>query len=229
MKFSIIIPTLNEEKIIQSRLSALQKLKPECEIIIADGGSHDNTLALAGLYADKVVSSEPGRGIQMNNGARHATGDVLLFLHADTVLPDNALPLIKHALNSARQWGRFDICFSGRHFMFCVIAQMMNWRSALTGIATGDQAIFVTNMAFNEAGKYPEIGLMEDIALCGALKKISPPACLKAKVISSSRRWEVNGIYQTILLMWGLRLRYFFGSDPESLAYLYDRGHIWRR
>lgn len=229
MKFSIIIPTLNEEKIIQSCLLELQNLRPECEIIIADGGSCDNTLALASSYADQVVSSERGRGVQMNNGARQATGDVLIFLHVDTSLPENALQLIKQSLSSIRQWGRFDICLSGSHFMFRVIAQMMNWRSALTGIATGDQAIFVTNEAFNAAGRYPEINLMEDITLCKALKKISPPVCLKAKVTSSSRRWEHNGIYQTILLMWGLRLHYFLGADPKVLAHCYDRGRIWKR
>ena len=108
--------------------------------------------------------------------------------------------------------------------MLKVIAQMMNWRSRLTGIATGDQVIFVTRLAFEKAGQYPEINLMEDIAICKALKKISPPICLKAKVISSGRRWERYGIYKTILLMWNIRLRYFFGADPQTLAFLYTNG-----
>ena len=160
----------------------------------------------------------------MNNGARQATGDVLIFLHADTCLPENALQLIQQKISRNGQWGRFDIQLSGNHFMLKVIAQMMNWRSRLTGIATGDQVIFVTRPAFEKAGQYPEINLMEDIALCKALKKISPPICLKAKVISSGRRWEHNGIYKTILLMWSLRLRYFFGADPQKLAFLYTHG-----
>ncbi|OYV18915.1 MAG: hypothetical protein CG438_941 [Methylococcaceae bacterium NSP1-1] len=224
MNFSIIIPTLNEEKTIESCLSALQPLRSNCEIIIVDGGSTDNTIVIAGTLADKVVSSDKGRARQMNNGARYASGNVLIFLHADTSLPENALQLIQQKLNSSRKWGRFDIQLSGKHFMLKVIAQMMNWRSRLTGIATGDQVIFVTRQAFEKAGQYPEINLMEDIAICKALKKISPPICLKAKVISSGRRWERYGIYKTILLMWNIRLRYFFGADPQILAFLYTNG-----
>jgi len=224
MNFSIIIPTLNEEKTIESCLSALQPLRNNCEIIIVDGGSIDNTRVIARSLADKVVSSDKGRARQMNNGARYASGNVLIFLHADTSLPENALQLIQQKLNSSRKWGRFDIQLSGKHFMLKVIAQMMNWRSRLTGIATGDQVIFVTRQAFEKAGQYPEINLMEDIAICKALRKISPPICLKAKVISSGRRWERYGIYKTILLMWNIRLRYFFGADPQILAFLYTNG-----
>ena len=223
MKFSIIIPTLNEEKTIEDCLSALQPLRDDCEIIIVDGDSTDNTRIVAAPLADKVIISVKSRAKQMNNGARQATGDVLIFLHADTCLPENALLLIQQEISSARPWGRFDIQLSGKHVMLKVIARMMNWRSRLTGIATGDQVIFVTRLAFEKAGQYPEINLMEDIALCTTLKKISPPICLKAKVISSGRRWELNGIYKTILLMWSLRLRYFFGADPQTLAFLYKR------
>ncbi len=221
MKFSIIIPTLNEEKSIQSCLLALQPLRNDCEIIIADGDSIDNTQSLALPLADKVMTSAKGRAKQMNNGTSYATGDILIFLHADTYLPENALQLIQQKINTTSQWGRFDIQLSGNPFMLKVIAQMMSWRSRLTGIATGDQVIFVTRLAFQAVGQYPEISLMEDIALCKALKKISRPVCLKNKVISSGRRWEHNGIYRTILLMWSLRLRYFFGTDPKILAFLY--------
>jgi rSAM/selenodomain-associated transferase 2 len=221
MKFSVIIPTLNEEKTIQFCLLALQPLRNDCEIIIADGDSVDNTKILALPLVDKVMASAKGRAKQMNNGASYATGDILIFLHADTRLPENALPLIQQKISSTSQWGRFDIQLSGNSFMLKVIAQMMNWRSRLTGIATGDQVIFVMREAFEKAGQYPESNLMEDIALCKALKKISPPICLKDKVISSGRRWEHNGIYRTILLMWSLRLRYFFGTDPQTLAFLY--------
>jgi rSAM/selenodomain-associated transferase 2 len=221
MKFSIIIPTLNEEKTIQSCLSALQPLRNNCEIIIVDASSADNTRVVSEALADKVFPSEKGRARQMNNGARHATGDILIFLHADTSLPENALQLIQQQLSCGGKWGRFDVQLSGKHFMLKVIAQMMNWRSKLTAIATGDQVIFVTRPAFEAVGQYPEIDLMEDIALCKALKKISPPVILKDKVISSGRRWEHNGIYKTMLLMWSLRLRYFFGADPQTLAFLY--------
>ncbi len=227
MKFSIIIPTLNEGKTIQSCLSALQPLRNGCEIIIVDAGSNDQPITTAAL-ADKVITSAKGRARQMNTGASHATGDVLIFLHADTCLPEHALQLIEQHIGSNKVWGRFDIQLSGDHFMFKVIAWMMNWRSRLTGIATGDQVIFVTREAFAAAGQYPEIALMEDIALSKALKKISPPICLNAKVTSSARRWERYGIYRTILLMWSLRLRYFFGADPQLLAALYSRGQFWK-
>jgi len=163
----------------------------------------------------------------MNIGASHANGEILIFLHADTYLPENALQLIEQHLGS-RQWGRFDIRLSGDHFMLKVIAWMMNRRSRLTGIATGDQVIFATKEAFATVGHYPEIALMEDIALSKALKKISPPICLNAKATSSGRRWERYGIYRTILLMWSLRLRYCFGTDPQSLAALYYRGQFWK-
>lgn len=227
MKFSIIIPTLNEQKTIQSCLSALQPLRNDCEIIIVDAGSNDQSITTAAL-ADKIITAEKGRTRQMNTGANHATGDVLIFLHADTYLPEHALQLIEQCISSDRVWGRFDIQLSGEHFMFKVIARMMNWRSRLTGIATGDQVLFVTREAFAAAGHYPEIALMEDIALSKALKKISPPICINAKVTSSGRRWERYGIYRTILLMWNLRLRYFFGADPQTLAALYSRGQFWK-
>lgn len=165
----------------------------------------------------------------MNLGAEQATGEVLIFLHADTFLPENALDLIQQQLATKREWGRFDIQLSGGHFMFKVIGQLMNWRSRLSGIATGDQALFVTKKAFISVGGFPEIDLMEDIALSKALKNIGPPVCLKARVISSSRKWQQDGIVRTILLMWSLRLQYFFGADPDALAQRYYRRPVWKR
>jgi len=228
MKFSIIIPTLNEEKTIASCLLPLQPLRNNCEIIIVDATcGQPNANGPHAHLADKIITSAKGRARQMNLGASHARGDVLIFLHADTALPDNALQLIEQHLGN-KQWGRFDIRLSGDHFMLNVIAWMMNRRSRLTGIATGDQTIFVTRQAFAAAGQYPEIALMEDIALSKTLKKISPPLCLHAKVTSSGRRWEHFGIYRTILLMWTLRLRYFLNTDPQRLAELYSRGRFWK-
>lgn len=225
MKFSIIIPTLNEQQTIASCLFALQPLRRHCEIIIVDASGDQPDIPAE--LADKVITSAKGRARQMNLGASHANGDILIFLHADTYLPDNALELIERHING-KQWGRFDIQLSGDHFMLKIIAWMMNWRSRLTGIATGDQVIFVAKAAFAAAGQYPEIALMEDIALSKALKKISSPICISAKVTSSGRRWERYGICRTILLMWVLRLRYFFGADPVLLAALYSRGQFWK-
>lgn len=237
MKFSIIIPTLNEEKNIQSCLSALQPLRKECEIIVVDAESIDNTQILALPLANKVIIAAKNRSIQMNKGAGQATGDVLIFLHADTILQENSLRLLEQEISPTRQWGRFDIGLDGYSRMLKVIAWMMNWRSRVTAIATGDQVIFVTRSAFEKVGQYPEISLMEDIALSKALKKISRPICLKAKAVSSGRRWERNGIFRTILLMWSLRLRYFFGANPQTLAMLYNQNtftllklnDLWKR
>jgi rSAM/selenodomain-associated transferase 2 len=237
MKFSIIIPTLNEEQNIKTCLLALQHLRSECEIIIVDGESSDSTQKIATPLADKMIISPKGRAKQMNNGANQAKGEILIFLHADTYLPKNALQLIQQQICNNRQWGRFDIQLNGNHPMYKVIAQMMNWRSRLTGIATGDQVIFVTCQAFVLAGQYPEINLMEDIVLCKALKKISTPICLKDKVISSNRRWKHNGLYRTILLMCSIRLRYALGANPQNLAILYNNNlltqfkfnDLWKR
>ncbi len=228
MQFSIIIPTLNEERTIVGCLTALQAYRGRCEIIVVDGGSADNTVKLCQPLVDKVMVSERGRALQMNAGADCADGKILVFLHADTCLPAKAMDLIEKAINHQQQWGRFDIELIGSHFMLKVVATFMNGRSRLTGIATGDQVIFVKKQLFESVGRYPEIAVMEDIALSKVLKKISLPICLKAKVKSSGRRWEQFGIIKTILLMWSLRLRYFFGADPSTLAVLYRKGRFWK-
>lgn len=225
MYFSIIIPTYNEADNIQSCLLNLQTFRSQCEVIIVDGGSIDSTIGLATPLTDKVIISTKGRAKQMNAGAQQAKGNMLIFLHADTSLPENALELIRQTESS---WGRFDISLSGKPIMLKVISTFMNWRSRLTGIATGDQVIFVSKPLFDEVGGYPDIALMEDISLCAMLKKISAPHCLKAKVISSGRRWEQFGVFKTILLMWSIRLRYFFGENPDVLANLYSRGVFWK-
>ncbi|MEQ1638727.1 MAG: TIGR04283 family arsenosugar biosynthesis glycosyltransferase [Methylococcales bacterium] len=228
MPISIIIPTLNEAATLADYLLALQPYRPSCEIIVVDGGSQDTTINIASRYADQVIIAEAGRANQMNVGAQQAQGDILLFLHADTLLPEQALDLIQQALSTKRQWGRFDIELKGAHRLLPVIAMMMNWRSRITGIATGDQGIFVTHSAFQTVNQYTNQALMEDIDLCKKLNRLSPPVCLNAKVISSVRRWEQFGIIKTILLMWSLRLRYFFGASTETLAQLYRQGVFWK-
>lgn len=221
-KISVIIPALNEAGSIEETLLPLQAWRQQGhEIIVADGGSQDNTRTLALPLADQVVNSPRGRANQMNSGANMATGDVLLFLHADTQLPIEAPKLIRNALKQ-KPWGRFDVSLSGRHTMFRVIEFMMNHRSRLTGIATGDQAIFVARDLFEKLNGFAKIPLMEDIDLSKRLKSFSHPACIRHKLITSSRRWEQYGIFKTILLMWQLRLAYFFGAEPEQLKKRYQ-------
>ncbi|MDQ7089299.1 MAG: TIGR04283 family arsenosugar biosynthesis glycosyltransferase [Methylococcales bacterium] len=219
-KFSIIIPTFNEEPIIKKCLLALQPLRQQATLIIADGGSQDKTLSMATPLVDKIVHADKGRAKQMNAAAKLAQSEVLIFLHADTFLPDNALTLIEQGLHSNKHWGRFNINLTGPSVLK-IISQMMNWRSSLTGIATGDQVIFVRQTLFEYVKGYPEIALMEDIALSKKLKSESTPFCLKDKVQSSGRRWQQFGLFQTILLMWNLRLRYWLGQSPDKLAKLY--------
>ncbi|MFC1748656.1 TIGR04283 family arsenosugar biosynthesis glycosyltransferase [Pseudomonadota bacterium] len=221
MKISIIIPTFNEVDNIEETLLPLQAWRQQGhEIILADGGSHDETIALAEPLVDQVVNSPKGRANQMNCGAKNTNGDVLLFLHADTRLPHNSPRLIRHALQQ-KQWGRFDVALTGQHRMFRVIEFMMNQRSRLTGIATGDQAIFVTRALFEKINGFAKIPLMEDIEFSKRLKKNGQPACVHNKLTTSSRRWEEYGIFKTILLMWRLRLAYFFGAKPEQLKKSY--------
>lgn len=225
MKLSIVLPVLNEGERLRGAINALRHLRVNGhEVIVVDGGSSDETPAIAAQLADHFLTSPRGRALQMNAGARAASGDVLLFLHADTLLPPGADRLILDGLhNSGRGWGRFDVRLADRHPLLRLVALMMNLRSRLTGIMTGDQAIFVRGDWFGRIGGYPEIALMEDIALSRHLKREGPPLCLKAKALTSSRRWRERGIARTIMTMWRLRLAYFLGADPDRLARLYDR------
>jgi rSAM/selenodomain-associated transferase 2 len=220
---SIIIPVLDEAVNIAAALAALAPLRSQgAQIIVVDGGSRDDTVALATPHADRVIQSARGRATQMNAGAAVARGDVLLFLHADTRLPADADRLIRDGLTrSGRAWGRFDVTIEGRHPLFPVIAAAMNARSRLTGITTGDQAMFATRVAFDAAGGFPVIALMEDITFARALKRISRPLSLRARVTTSGRRWESRGVVRTVFLMWRLRLMYFFGASPDALARRY--------
>jgi rSAM/selenodomain-associated transferase 2 len=227
LKLSIIVPVLNEAAHIVSCLTSLQPLRQRgAEVITVDGGSSDNTPSLAGKYCDRVISSGRGRSTQQNGGARAASGDTLLFLHVDTRLPEHADALIEQALSPGQNaWGRFDVTLdagsSDGHPMLNVIAAMMNFRSRTTGIATGDQCIFVRKSVFFRAGTFPQIPLMEDVALSRALKKISAPACLREHVRTSARRWQERGVWRTIMLMWWLRFAYWIGVPPARLAAWY--------
>ncbi len=223
-RLTIIIPAVDDAECLATTLAALARLRRAGhEIIVVDGGSRDDTRRRARCFADRVLVAGRGRARQMNVGAAAAKGDVLLFLHADSLLPGDTEAAIAHAL-TVSCWGRFDVRLRGREWSFRIIEAFMNLRSRMTGIATGDQAIFVARDAFARVGGYPEIPLMEDVAISRLLKAIAPPACLRQRVVTSARRWRANGIARTVILMWGLRLAFALGADPGSLAHRYERG-----
>jgi rSAM/selenodomain-associated transferase 2 len=224
VRLSIVVPALDEAALIAGTLDALAPLRARGhEVIVADGGSADATPAIAAPLADRVIAAARGRARQMNAGAACASGDALVFLHADTRLPADADRLVERAL-AARSWGRFDVRIEGRSRLLAVVAFFMNWRSRLTGIATGDQAIFVRRADFERAGGFPEIALMEDVAFSRRMKALSRPACIRSRAVTSGRRWERRGVLRTVVLMWRLRLAYFLGARPEELERRYARG-----
>ena len=217
-RLAVIVPTLNEAAGIRGALESLAPLRARGhQVIVVDGGSSDATIELARPLADQVFVSAKGRAIQMNAGARVARSGAFIFLHADTRLPASADKLVIDALQS-HAWGRFDVRLEGRHPLLRFVACAMNVRSRLTGIATGDQAIFVRRDEFRG---FPEIALMEDIAFSRAMKRIGRPACLRERVTTSARRWQARGVVRTILLMWRLRLLYALGVAPQRLARQY--------
>ena len=214
-RLSVVVPALNEAHGIRAALEALAPLRARGhEVIVVDGGSTDGTERIAVPWCDLFLHAPRGRALQMNAGARAASGDVLVFLHADTRLPPDADRAIGSSL-----WGRFDVRIEGRHPLLKVVACAMNLRSRLSGVATGDQAIFVRREAFTG---FPEIPLMEDVAFSKAMKRRARPACLRDTVLTSGRRWESRGVLRTVLLMWRLRLMSFLGAHPETLARIYD-------
>ena len=221
MRVSVIIPALNEEKSISATIESIMPLGPH-EIIVVDGGSTDRTIALCRELGIDVLFSSRGRATQMNLGARQATGEALLFVHADTQLPSSALDDIDLALADARiVGGRFDVRLEGKHWMLKLIGAMISLRSRISRVATGDQGIFVRRDVFAELGGYPELPLMEDIALSRALKRRGRLACLRSRVVTSARRWEADGIWRTIFKMWALKSLYLVGISPLRLKRYY--------
>jgi rSAM/selenodomain-associated transferase 2 len=218
----IVVPVLDEAETLAARLQALQAFRRRgARIVVVDGGSEDGTLDVARAHADLALLAPRGRASQMNAGAAACPADVLLFLHADTVLPDNADVLVRQAMLGPSAWGRFDVRIDSPRPALRLVSTMMNLRSRWTGIATGDQALFVRHDLFRRLGGFPDLPLMEDIAISRALKRHGPPACLKERVTTSARRWERHGVWRTIFLMWRLRAAYFLGADPRELALQY--------
>ncbi|OGS98550.1 MAG: glycosyl transferase [Gallionellales bacterium RIFCSPLOWO2_12_FULL_59_22] len=224
MQLSIIIPVLNEAKVLPELLAHLAPLRASgAEVIVVDGGSEDGSQLAAVRAGAQVLCTGRGRARQMNAGAAAAQGDVLLFLHADTALPPSAGQAIAAAIRRADEfvWGHFDVRIDGRMFMLRVVAMLMNWRSRLSGIVTGDQAMFVTRRAFESVGGFPDQPLMEDIELSKRLRALSSPVCLAERAVTSGRRWETRGVWKTIWLMWRLRWLYWRGMPASELAKLY--------
>jgi rSAM/selenodomain-associated transferase 2 len=221
MRISVIVPVLNEEKSIAETLQTLQQLKPD-ELIVVDGGSTDGTREICQRLGVELYPSPPGRARQMNFGAQRASGDVLLFLHADTRLPPSAFDDIRTALQDRKVLGgRFDIRLDSPRPLLKLIGFMISLRSRLSKVGTGDQAIFVRREIFRELGGYPDIPLMEDVALSRALKRRGTVACLRSRVVSSARRWETDGIGRTIWKMWTLKTLYLLGISPVRLKRYY--------
>lgn len=215
---TIVIPVLNEAGNIKNVLEPLQPLRQRgWTIVVVDGGSVDATLERAKPLATSIITSHPGRAQQMNAGAEVASGEVLLFLHADTVLPKQFESEMTAFLESDKQWGRFDVRLSGNQLMFYVVAWFINWRSRLTQVSTGDQGLFFKRQFFNRMNGYTQLPLMEDVDICKRSRVISEPFFSKHKVTTSSRRWEKNGTWKTIWLMWCLRYAYYKGADPKEL------------
>lgn len=220
---SIVIPTLNEAATIGMLLDDIDRARlPGDEVLLVDGGSRDRTLDIVTPRVDRVVASAPGRAVQMNAGAAVARGHYLWFVHADSRITSGLREALSDCIAEGSDWGRFDVRLSGRAWALRLIERMMNLRSCLSGIATGDQGIFVRRELFEDIGGYPAIALMEDIALSRQLKRRSRPRCIRQpRLLTSSRRWEDRGTWRTVLLMWRLRLAYWAGADPVDLARRY--------
>lgn len=224
---SVVIPVRNEAQALPRLLDDLAVLRAlGAELIVVDGGSSDGTCELALGRVDRLLRTAPGRALQMNAGAAVAQGDYLWFVHADTRIGAEALHSLLKVLDERPLWGRFDVRLSGPGLALSVIGGMISLRSRLTGIASGDQGVFVARERFEALGGYAPIPLMEDLHLCRRLKALARPRCLRPALLTSSRRWEQHGIWRTVLLMWALRLAYYCGASPERLARHYRRGSL---
>lgn len=225
-RISVIIPVLNDADSLEAQRPLLSAAQAQGhEVIVVDGGSRDDSRRIAGQITARVLDCDRGRALQMNAGAAAARGNLLLFLHADTRIEPHALESLLGQTRNCGDifWGRFDVRLDGEHWLYRVIESMMNLRSRLTAIATGDQAMFVSRPLFDQVGGFPRIPLMEDVALSRCLRRRAAPVCMRQRAVVSTRRWARGGIVATTLLMWRLRLSYFLGADPARLARIYYR------
>lgn len=220
-ELSIVVPVLNEEAVVQKHLAQVREVAPNAELIVVDGGSEDSTCDIAANFADEVISADPGRACQMNAGAKRASGNYILFLHADTFLPSNFYAVFQEWQGTAPIWGHLKLRLSGEGFVFRVIETMINLRTKITDGVTGDQCQIVRADAFRDIGEFPNIPLLEDLALSKRLQRVMPSKILPVEAISSSRRWEERGVLRTIVLMWVLRIAYTLGVHPRYFSKSY--------
>ncbi|MBI5327641.1 MAG: TIGR04283 family arsenosugar biosynthesis glycosyltransferase [Deltaproteobacteria bacterium] len=219
MSISVIIPTLNEEDNLEHTLKSVGQ---DAEIIIADAGSSDSTIKIANGFTDKIIMSEKGRGAQMDNGARMATGDIFLFLHADTRLPDGWMEKVAEALKDAKVvGGGFRLKINSGKFSFSIIEAIVNLRSRRLGFIYGDQAIFVRRDVFLSVGGFMGLPLMEDVDLMRRLKKVGKVILVDAQASTSPRRWEKRGVLRTTLRNWMFLSLYYLGVSPQKLYKCY--------
>jgi len=222
LSVAVVIPVLNEAELLLQHIREFKALHNEHHVVFCDAGSEDETCALLQQHGLHYCTSQRGRALQMNTGASACNNNILLFIHADTMISSSDIKLVKKAMqDESVVGGRFDICLSGKAFAFRIIETMINLRSRITGVSTGDQCQFVRRSVFEAMGGFPEQALMEDVELSKRLKHYGKVTCLKQKVVTSSRRWEKYGIVKTILLMWKLRFLYWFGTPAEKLAEIY--------
>jgi len=219
---SVIVPTLNEGAVVESFLQDLQVLRDAgCELILSDGGSHDDTCEKARPWVDQLVAGSSGRAAQMNRGAAIARGEWLWFLHVDTRVSSSPVELLRELQLIPRDWGFFPVRLDAEGLWFRIIETLMNWRSRVTGIGTGDQGLFLRRELFQRSRGFAQIPLMEDVEICRRLRRLSRPHLMRARLITSARRWQTQGVLRTVFLMWRLRLAFFLGVSPQRLAEQY--------
>ena len=221
-RVSVVIPALNDAPHL-ARLLADLRTGPQLELVVVDGGSDDDTFAVAEAQADVAVRARRGRAEQLRVGVAKAKHPWLWLLHADTRTPPPLASAFAAHLPASPGWGWCDVRLDGGGWPLRVIETAMNWRSALTSVTTGDQGIFAHRSLLAAVGGIPRQSLMEDVELCRRLRRLAAPRRFRQAITTSSRRWERDGVARTVVLMWALRLRYFLGADPEALAKRYYR------